>query len=84
MLNVDTSAGVRNHQRLETVQKQSSTCCRDCRTKERESKEREVVLGMLLRLLVKYKLLYSKSKCKRTAAEEKQDYSRRAPTSAKG
>ena len=40
-------------------QGESSTCCRDCETKERENEGREVVLGMLIKLLVKDKLLYS-------------------------
>ena len=35
------------------------TCCRDFGTKERESEEKEVMLGMLLKLLVKEKLLHS-------------------------
>ena len=35
------------------------TCCRDFGTKERESEGREVVLGTLLKLLVKDKLLHS-------------------------
>ena len=39
--------------------RQSSTCCRDFGTKERESEGREVVLGTLFILLVKDKLLYS-------------------------
>ena len=34
-------------------------CCRDFETKERESEGREVVLGMLLKLLVKDELLHS-------------------------
>ena len=38
---------------------QSSTCCRDFRTKERESEGREVMLATLLKLLVKDKLLHS-------------------------
>ena len=40
-------------------ERQSSTCCRDFETKERESEGREVVLGTLLKLLVKDKLLRS-------------------------
>ena len=36
-----------------------TTCCRDFGTKERESKGREVVLGTLLKLIVKDKLLHS-------------------------
>ena len=47
---------------METAQKQerqSSICYRDFGTKERESEGREVVLGMLLKLLVKDKLLHS-------------------------
>ena len=40
-------------------ERQSSICCRDFRTKEQESEGREVVLGMLLKLLVKDKLLHS-------------------------
>ena len=39
--------------------RQSSTCSRDFGTKERESEGREVVLGTLLKLLVKDKLLHS-------------------------
>ena len=35
------------------------TCCRDFGTKERKSKGREVVLGTLLKLIVKDKLLHS-------------------------
>ena len=38
---------------------QSSTCCRDFGTKEQESEGKEVVLGMLLKLLKKNKLLHS-------------------------
>ena len=38
---------------------QSSTCCRDFGTKERESEGKEDVLGTLLKLLVKDKLLHS-------------------------
>ena len=37
----------------------SVTCCRDFKTKERQSEGREVVLGTLLKLLVKDKLLRS-------------------------
>ena len=37
--------------------RQSSTCCRDFGTKQRESEGREVVLGTLFKLLVKDKLL---------------------------
>ena len=33
--------------------------CRDCRTKKRESEGREVMLCMLLKLLMKYKLFYN-------------------------
>ena len=47
---------------METAQKrerQSSTCCRDFETKEQESEGREVVLGRVLKLLVKDKLLHS-------------------------
>ena len=40
-------------------ERQSSTCCRDFGTKEQESKGREIVLGMLLELLVKDKLLHT-------------------------
>ena len=56
------SAGTRSRWRLEVAQKregQSSTCCRDFGTKERESEGKEVVLGTLLKLLVKDKLLHS-------------------------
>ena len=35
-------------------------CCRDFETKERESEGSEVVLGTLLKLLVKDKLLHSR------------------------
>ena len=35
------------------------TCCRDFGTKERESEGREIVLGMLLELLGKDKLLHT-------------------------
>ena len=40
-------------------ERQSSTCCRDFGIKEQESEGREVMLGMLLKLLVKEKLLHS-------------------------
>ena len=40
-------------------ERDSSTCCRDFGTKEQESEGREVVLGMLFKLLVKDKLLYN-------------------------
>ena len=40
-------------------ERHSSTCGRDFGTKEQESEEREVVLGMLFKLLVKDKLLYN-------------------------
>ena len=71
-------------------ERQSSMCSRDCGVKERESKGREVVLVMLLKLPVKDKLLYSKRypcECERMAAEtpeEKQDYNRQAPIDTKG
>ena len=39
-------------------ERQSLTCCGDFRTKERESEGKEVVLGTLLKLLVKDKLLH--------------------------
>ena len=40
-------------------ERQSSTCCRDFGTKEQGSEGREVMLGTLLKLLVKDKLLHS-------------------------
>ena len=49
---------------METAQKrkslrQSSTCCRDFKTKEQESEVGDVVLGRVLKLIVKDKLLHS-------------------------
>ena len=40
-------------------ERQSSMCCRDFGTKERESEGKDVVLGTLLKLLVKDKLLHN-------------------------
>ena len=50
---------VTEDQRRPRNERQNSTCCRDFGTKERESKGREVVLGTLLKMLVKDKLLHS-------------------------
>ena len=56
------STGTRSRWRLETAQKRERHLdvlpLRDFGTKERESKGREVVLGTLLKLLVKDKLLH--------------------------
>ena len=50
---------VAENQRRPRNESQSSTCCRDFGTKERESEGKEVVLGTVLKLLVKDKLLHS-------------------------
>ena len=54
----------------EKQERQSSTCCRDYGTKEQESKGREVVV---LKLLVKYKLLYSERLTVETPKEREQN-----------
>ena len=41
-------------------ERQSLMCCKDFGTKKRESKGKDVVLGTLLKLLVKDKLLYNR------------------------
>ena len=51
--------GVAEDWRRPRNERQSSTCCRDFGTKEQESEGREIVLGMLLELLVKDKLLHT-------------------------
>ena len=55
-------------------ERQSSTCCRDFGAKERESEGKEVVLGTLLKLLVKDKLLHSQStrECGAETPEERE------------
>ena len=50
---------VAEDRRQTTGTRQSSTCCRDFGTKERESKGREDILGTLFKLLVKDKLFYN-------------------------
>ena len=47
---------VTEDQRQPRNERQNSMCCRDFGTKERESKGREVVLGTLLKMLVKERL----------------------------